>query len=237
MAVEFPGDKRLENQPQLSIKRDGILPWRTDKPAYAGGNVAAGEACSCCGWTGRDNQYVTIPDGPSKPVVLCALCVLPTAIGHALNTGKGRLVILPELTQTEIINLFRWAYLGAYAQKMLAHEKSWLRQPGNEALLGKANALKPLAGAVGKLEAMLAQRGEDQLRRQFITNVPSEMFFPVAFSQLSEELYAKRSSHFAALRFVPHYAALTDEQWQQAFADAVFEPGMFASRFPNPLTS
>lgn len=232
---------RQDNQPALSIKRGSDTAWRTDAPNYAQLTDASkedylakyGNACACCGWESKSNLIVQDEENPSKLIMLCSLCVLPTAIGYALTNGKGKLFILPELTQTEINNLFRWAFLGVYAEKMLDNPHSWLHQANQEVFLAKAKAMAKLAPAAHSLNAMIKDRGEERLRSFFNTKVATEMFFPVALSQVTEAFYSERNQRLAPLRFIPNYSALSEQEWHELFIEVDFSFQSFKEAYPD----
>lgn len=154
---------RTENQPVLSGGKGGN--WRTVLPVYTGG--ADGRSpCACCGWVGPNNRPVRRAD-TEQEAVLCPLCVLSTVLPHTLTKGKGRLVIVPELTQTEINNLYRWGFLGLYAKQCLADGTSWLKAEGNSAYEDKAGEMAPLSALLRELDSLFAQRGGNCIAQPF----------------------------------------------------------------------
>lgn len=231
MAIHKP---RTENQPVLSGGKGGN--WRTVLPVYTG-SADGGSPCACCGWVGPNNRPAKRAD-TEQEAVLCPLCVLPTVLPHTLTAGKGRLAIVPELTQTEINNLYRWGFLGLYAKQCLADGTSWLTAEDNRAYADKAREMAPLSALLRELDSLFAQRGETALRSHFHAgNVPSAMFFPVALSQIKEERYREREQHFAPLRVVPDYSVLDKARWGAEFRAVDFDNERYRSAYPGKITA
>lgn len=203
--------RRLENQPLLSINRSSylcdeleFLSEDTENKIFLEKN---NHTCKYCGFTSLTNKVLL--ENKHDKAVICKLCAMPTAIGFSLQNKLGELYILPEITQTEVNNLFRWFFLAEYADEQYQNKSSWIHEEDKD-FQNKIVGLISFKDLKTKFCTLIMDRGESQLRSFFNTTVPSQIFFPMMLNKIDDKTYEERSRKLASLKFIPNRDVLSD---------------------------
>jgi hypothetical protein len=156
--------------------------------------------CAYCEFKSKTNKIVLFND-KSKHII-CSLCLAPLSLSHILLNHLGELAVLPELTQTEINNLFRWFFVIDFAADLIDDKKSWVYQK-SPSFQNKVKDIATLRGIENRFRTILLDRGEVQLRKIFNAPISSKWFYPLALSKINSEIYNNRQTHFSAIKLIP----------------------------------
>lgn len=205
--------QRLENQPLLSINRSSYLldelEFLSEDPENKIFLEKNDHTCKYCGFSSLTNKILL--ENKHEKMVICKLCAMPTAIGFSLQNKLGELYILPEITQTEINNLFRWFFLAEYADEQYQNKSSWIHKE-SKVFQNKIVDLITIKDLRTKFCTLILDRGESQLRSFFNTTVPSQILFPMMMNEINDETYKERSKKLSNLKFIPNRDVLSDEE-------------------------
>lgn len=195
---------RLQNQPSLSVNRFSWLKSEVQILEDDGSSEFIQQqeyCCEYCNFKSKTNKIVLFAD-KSKHCI-CILCFASMSLSEVLLKNMGELVILPEMTQTEINNLFRWFFIIAYAANLIDDKQSWIYSK-SKAFQQKVKDISTLKDVENKFRILLLDRGEAQFRRLFDVSIPFKMFFPLALSKIDQNIYNKRDEIFASIKFIPN---------------------------------
>lgn len=217
---------RSKNQPAISVNRNSYL---QDEPKFLSTEDESAQAlliqneyrCIYCGFKSKTNKVLKNTEEHPNAVI-CSLCTAPITIRYSLQMNLGEICILPELTQTEINNLFRWFFLAEYAFKLQQNKTSWIHTENNE-FKQKIKDIIVLKGLSSNFKSMLFDRSEAQIRSFFNCSLPSQILLPMTLLKLDSETYNERSTKLAALKFIPNRNAIPDEELQIILKEIKFD--------------
>lgn len=184
---------RITNQPIIGVKRQL---WRSDDEHADSADIAFEKirkealsrdhnTCRFCGFRAGKYQEVHHLDDDHKNnsldnlVTVCTLCHQVFHIGMLAIRNAGFIAAIPELTQTEVINIARVVHVSELLD--------------NEEIKTKLKSLF----------AIFQMRGFDTLKVPFKADISSPYFLAPTTSSMPDDVYDNRAKLFESLRIVP----------------------------------
>lgn len=201
---------RFKNQPLISVDRQFWLNPTLNIEIEHTKITNDTHKCIYCDFISETNKVILQSDKSKQ--VICSLCLAVYLISETLLSNKGTLVIAPEMTQTEINNLFRYFFIANFASKIIQNPKSWFYQENSDTQK-KISDLAQYSSLENKFRKILLDRGEVLFRKIFDVTVPLNTIYPKVLSMINSKTYENRSKNLSAIKLIPEMSIMNDSEY------------------------